>query len=308
MGEDASTHALTVCAVTANWNGLDDTVECVRSLLAQTHPLAAIIVVDNASQGEDADRLVERFGAAITVVRNPTNLGCAGGYNTGIDYVLSHFAPDYILAINNDVVAHHRMVAEMVGAAGCDPRTGIVGARIYYYDWHGRKDVVWSAGGTIHRWGLKIHRQRGDGAVDGPEFDEPRDLGWASGAAVLVTPAALRDGGYFNTWYFIGHEDVELCLKASAAGHRIVYAPQAKAWHKVGASARKVGVSYADPAAYYYLIRHTFPTHVYLYHLALFPLLIARWGILFLARSRDRAQLRRFITDMKRFVSHGGAA
>jgi GT2 family glycosyltransferase len=308
MSEAPSVRRVRVCAVTANWNGLEDTIECVRSLLAQTPPLAGIIVVDNASHGGDADRLVERFGTAITVLRNPTNLGCAGGYNTGIRHALSRFSPDYVLAINNDVVADPRMVAEMVGAAGRDPRIGIVGARIYYYDWHGRKDVVWSAGGTIHRWGLKIHRQRGNGAVDDPEFDEPRDLGWASGAAMLLTPAALRDGGYFNTWYFIGHEDVELCLKASAAGHGIVYAPRAKAWHKVGASAKKVGVSYADPAAYYYLIRHTFPMHVYLYHVALFPLLVARWGILFLVKSRDRAQLRRFITDMKRFVSHGGAA
>ena len=299
---DARDHVSRVCAVTANWNGLDDTIECVESLLAQTQPLTRIIVVDNASLDRDADRLVERFGTAITVLRNSTNLGCAGGYNTGIDYALSHLAPDYILAINNDVMADPKMVAEMVGATGGDPRVGIIGARIYYYDWHGRKDVIWSAGGTIHRWGLKLHRQRGDGAADGPEFDEPRDLDWASGAAVLLTPAALRDGGHFNTWYFIGHEDVELCLKASAAGHRIVYAPRAKAWHKVGASARKVGVSYADPAAYYYLIRHTFPTHVYLYHLALFPLLIARWGFLFLAKSRDRAQLRRFVTDMRRFV------
>jgi GT2 family glycosyltransferase len=308
MSEAPSGHGVRVCAVTANWNGLDDTIECVKSLLAQTHALAGIIVVDNASKGGDADRLVERFGSAITVVRNSTNLGCAGGYNTGINYAMSHLSPDFILAINNDVVADAAMVAEMVHATAQDPRIGLVGGRIYYYDWQGRKDVIWSAGGTIHRWGLKIHTQRGDGAADGPAFDAPRELDWASGAALLLTPAALRDGGFFNTWYFIGHEDVELCLKASAAGHRIVYAPHAKAWHKVGASAKKVGVSYADPAAYYYLIRHTFPTHVYLYHLALFPLLIARWGVLFLARSRDRAQLRRFVSDMKRFVSHAGAA
>jgi len=237
-----------VSAVTVNWNGLDDTIECVQSLLAQTHHLAEIIVVDNASDGDDAERLVERFGQAVTLVRNSTNLGCAGGYNSGV-HVTTQPAPDYILAMNNDVVAHPGMVAELVKVAQSDHTIGIVGPKIFYHQLNGRSDIIWSAGGTINRWGLKIHKQRGDGEEDRPEFDVPRDVDWTSGAAILLTPDAFKDGGEFNPWYFIGHEDIELCLKAGAAGHRIVYAPKARAWHKVGASSRKVGITYADPAA-----------------------------------------------------------
>jgi GT2 family glycosyltransferase len=295
----------TVIAVTINWNGLNDTIECVESLLAQTHRLAEIIVVDNASDGDDAGRIVELFGPAVTLIRNPSNLGCAGGYNSGIHSLAAHPAPDYILAVNNDVVADPDMVAEMVKLAQSDRTIGVVGPKIFYHDLNGRHDIIWSAGGAIHRWGLKFHTQRGDGEEDGPEFSAARDVDWTSGAAVLMTPTAFKDGGEFNTWYFIGHEDIELCLKAGAAGHRIVYAPRARAWHQVGASAKKVGITYADPAAYFYLIKHTSPTYVYLYHLALFPALLARWGVLYLAKSRDRAQLRRFLADMRRLVSRG---
>ncbi len=292
-----------VSAVTVNWNGLPDTIACVQSLLSQSVRLAKIVVVDNGSEGNDAEMLLSRFGAQVTVVRNIENLGCAGGYNSGIHHLLGQGAPDYILVINNDVVAHPDMVAHLVQSMQSDPTIGIVGPKIFYHDRGGRQDIIWSAGGTINRWGLKLHAQRGDGAEEATEFDQPCDVDWVSGAAALLTPSALRDADFFNTWYFIGHEDIELCLKASAAGHRIRYEPRARAWHKVGASAKKVGITYADPAAYFYLIRHTFPTYVYVYHLALLPFLLARWGLLYLAGRRDPAQLRRFLKDLRRFAS-----
>ena len=80
-------------------------------------------------------------------------------------------ATDYILILNNDIVTHHDMVAQLVKSGQSDHAIGIVGPKIYYDDWNGRKDVIWSAGGTIHQWGLKLHTQRGDGEDDGPEFD-----------------------------------------------------------------------------------------------------------------------------------------
>ena len=159
----------TVIAVTVNWNGLNDTIECVNSLLSQTHALAEVVVVDNASDGDDADRLIAQFGPAVTIVRNSSNLGCAGGYNSGIHSLAVHPAPDYILAVNNDVVAAPDMVAELVNVAQSDRAIGIVGPKIFYHDLNGRRDVIWSAGGAIHRWGLKFHTQRGDGEEDGPE-------------------------------------------------------------------------------------------------------------------------------------------
>ena len=292
-----------VAVITVNWNGLSDTRECLDSLRNQTYQNIDVTVVDNGSDGDDAERISEAYGDFVTVVCTGTNLGCAGGYNAGIQHVLTLVHPDYFVIINNDVTADKDMVKTLVETATSHPASGIVGPKIYYKDHHGRSDVLWSAGGDIQRWGLKIHRQLGDGAPDCGQFDAEREVDWISGAAMLFTPEVLGDAGYFNTWYFIGHEDIEFCLKATAAGHAITYAPRARAWHEVGASARKLNITYADPGAYYYLIRHTFPTHVYLYHLALFPLLLARWTVLYVARCRDPRALRRFFHDLRGFVT-----
>ncbi|MBN1855932.1 MAG: glycosyltransferase family 2 protein [Dehalococcoidia bacterium] len=292
-----------VAAITVNWNGLSDTRECLDSLKNQTYQNLIVVVVDNASDGDDAERISEAYGDFVTVVRTNTNLGCAGGYNTGIRHVSTLMNPDYFIVINNDVTADQNMVKTLVETAALHPAAGVIGPKIFYKDYHGRSDVIWSAGGTINRWALKIHRQLGDGIVDCADFNNEREVDWVSGAAMLFTPEVLHDAGYFNTWYFIGHEDIEFCLKATATGHMVTYAPRARAWHEVGASARKLSITYTDPGAYFYLIRQTFPRYVYMYHLALFPLLLARWTVLYIARSRDRNALRRFLRDLRRFLS-----
>lgn len=294
-----------VAVITVNWNGLSDTRECLDSLKNQTYQNLRIVVVDNASDGDDAERISEAYGDVVTVVRTHTNLGCAGGYNTGIRHVLAGMAPDYFIILNNDVTADRDMVKMLVETAASHPAAGIVGPRIFYKNYHGRSDVIWSAGGTISRWGLKIHKQLGDGCVDSSDFNNEREVDWVSGAAMLFTTEVLADAGYFNTWYFIGHEDIEFCLKATTAGHVVMYAPHARAWHEVGASARKLNITYTDPGAYFYLIRQTFPAYIYIYHLALFPLLLARWTVLYVTRSRDPGALRRFLRDLRRFVTGG---
>ncbi len=292
-----------VGAITVNWNGLSDTLECLDSLRNQTYRNLHVVVVDNCSEGNEAERIREAHGDFATVIRTERNLGSAGGFNAGIKHMLTRARPDYFLIVNNDISADVDMVERLVETMRSHPETGIVGPKIYYKDYHGRSDVLWSAGGVINRWGLKIHRQLGQGADDRAEFNSEREVDWISGAAFLFTHEVLRDVGYLNTWYFVGHEDIEFCLKATAAGHRVVYAPRARAWHAVGASARKLSITYADPGAYYYLIRRVFPTHVYLYHLALFPLLLARWGILFAIRIRNAGALRRFAGDLRGFVT-----
>ena len=291
-----------VSVVTVNWNGVDDTIECVLSLQRQTYPNFDITVVDNGSDGDDPSILESLFGTSISVVRNTTNLGCGGGYNSGVRRVLRHEAPDYVLIMNNDMVADSHMVEELVNAASADEDIGIVGAKVYYYDCGGRSDIVWSAGGEIRRWGSKIHRRRGDGKMDATEYQSVRRVDWVSGAALLFRPQVITQAGSFNARHMVGYEDIQFCLRASAAGYGVLFAPSARAWHKVGASASKLHINSTNPSAYYELVRECFPRHVYVYHLSLFPLLLCKWALLYVLRSRDREALRRFLRDLRVFV------
>jgi GT2 family glycosyltransferase len=77
-----------VSIIILNWNGLEDTVECLESLKKITYPNYAVIVVDNGSTGNDARVLREKFDDYIHLIENDKNtfafLGCSPGFSLAI--------------------------------------------------------------------------------------------------------------------------------------------------------------------------------------------------------------------------------
>ena len=293
-----------VSIITLNWNGLEDTRECLESLKKVTYPNHEVIVVDNCSEGNDAQILEEEFGDYVRVIRNEKNYGFGEGCNTGIRYVLKRSHPKYILLINNDVVVQPDFLDELVKVGEDDPQVGIVGPKIYYYDYDGRNDVIWSAGGRVRWWALRINPQIGDTDDDTAKYQATTSVDWITGAVMMFKACLTEEVGLLDARYFIGHEDIDYCLKVRKRGYKVVYVPGARAWHKVGASAKKAHISYANPSNDYYLIKQNFPSYVYVYHLLLLPLILCRWALLFLVKHRNRHTLRRFLSDFAMFVFH----
>lgn len=50
-----------VCAVVTNWNGFDDTRECVNSVLHSSYDNLSVVIVDNGSTDNSATLLADRF-------------------------------------------------------------------------------------------------------------------------------------------------------------------------------------------------------------------------------------------------------
>ena len=120
-----------VSIIILNWNGLNDTVECLESLDKVTYPDYQVIVVDNGSTGGDARTLRERFGDYVHIIENDKNYGYTGGVNIGIKYALNNLAADYILLLNNDTIVDPEFLTKMVELAESDNSIGIVGAGVY---------------------------------------------------------------------------------------------------------------------------------------------------------------------------------
>ena len=78
-----------VSIITINWNGKEDTAECVNSLLELEYPNYEIVVVDNGSTDGSAESFKKTF-PDITLIENKENLGYALGFNTGIVTFLSY--------------------------------------------------------------------------------------------------------------------------------------------------------------------------------------------------------------------------
>src|SRR5574340_1007173 len=72
-----------VAVVVLNWNGTDDTLQCLDSLMRITYPRCEIVVVDNGSRPSPRQRVATGF-PGVRYLETGLNLGYAGGNNVGI--------------------------------------------------------------------------------------------------------------------------------------------------------------------------------------------------------------------------------
>lgn len=234
-----------VMIVVLNWNRLADTLVCLESLSHLDCP-ACKLVVDNGSTDGSAAAIREQF-PDVAVVENGENLGFTGGNNVGLHLALEQGA-DYALLLNNDTEVAPDFLRLLVEAAEADPRIGVAGPTIYYYD---QPRVIWSAGGDVdwqrgQTWMVGLNEQ------DVGQFgEEPREAQFVTGCALLVRMKAVREAGDLDERFFMYYEDNEWCVRIARAGYRVVHVPRAKIWHKIRPDAQ------ADsPLIRYYMTRN----------------------------------------------------
>jgi GT2 family glycosyltransferase len=219
-----------VYAVITHWNALDDTSECVKSVLASSYDNVATVVVDNGSTDGSADTIEQNY-PQITMLRTGENGAITAAYNHGMQYALDHSA-DYVLMLNNDTVVEAQMITLLVNSAENDANVGVVTPKCYYFE---PPDVIWFAGGRRSRFdfgALDTH----EGERDASENSQPGEVDYAWASGMLFKRELLEKMGLFDTRFYLYYDDIDICVRAQQAGYRIWYEPQALMWHKVSFS------------------------------------------------------------------------
>ena len=225
-----------VSIIILNWNGLEDTIECLESLKKMTYSNYQTIVVDNGSEGNDVRVLKEKFGDYIHLIENDRNYGFAEGNNIGTRYALAHYNPDYILLLNNDTVVDPDFLNELVKVAENDAGIGILGPKLLF---HHEPTRIQSVGGKI-RWWTGETLLIGRNEVDNGQFNEIKEVDWIVGCALLARRTMIEAIGLIYPTYFSFFEESDWCVRCKKAGFTIVYVPNARVWHKGGQAAGRV--------------------------------------------------------------------
>lgn len=223
--------------VILNWNLPADTIACVESVLAGKTTPQKIILVDNNSTDQSVALFRQRFsglaGEPVVILQNSENLGFAGGVNTGIREALNRGAQS-ILLLNNDTIVADSMISSLLSAAVDQPRAGILGPLIYYYD---RPERVWRFADRQPRWPpLPVRMSDREITRSG---GKPFQVDYITACGMLIRRAVIVQAGLFDERYFMYFEDADFCRRARQAGFEIWCAPQAKMWHKVSLSGQK---------------------------------------------------------------------
>jgi GT2 family glycosyltransferase len=171
----------------------------------------------------------------LILIKNEENYGFAEGNNIGMRYALKALNLDYVLLLNNDTVVDKAFLSELINVAESDEWIGIVGPKIYYYDYKGRSDVINFTGADLNLRKLKEYRY-GCGEIDKGQLDKGREIDKIEGSAMLLKRKVLQETGLFDPDYFTYWEETDLCFRAAKKGFKSLYAPRAKIWHKQAAS------------------------------------------------------------------------
>ncbi|MBK7876460.1 MAG: glycosyltransferase family 2 protein [Planctomycetes bacterium] len=219
------THALRIQAVVANWNGGEENVDCVASLLAQGLAPKDVIFVDNGSTDGSLELVMRRF-PGLTVLRNDANLGFGEASNQGARLALDRGAEAVYFA-NNDTTLEPGVLERLARELAEHDELGIVGPRVLYKE---PKELVWCAGGML-TWRQNLSTLLGHREPDAPKWRERRDVDYVAGCSLLARSTTLLEVGLFDARFFAYMEDVDLCLRAKRAGWDVVILGEVCAWH-----------------------------------------------------------------------------
>lgn len=214
-----------VVAIVLNWCNEAESADCVESLLASDYEQLTVLITDNGSPDGSGDKLHARF-PEVPYLQTGSNLGYAAGNNRGIDWALSHGA-GYVLVINDDTLVDRGAVSRLMRTAA-DKGAAIVAPLIVYHD---RPDTIWYGGGYLSLVRALGAHERENQQV--PSDDHTREVSFVCGCCFLIGADVIRELGAFDESFFAYVEDVELSLRVSRRGYRMVYEPAARIHHRV---------------------------------------------------------------------------
>lgn len=225
---------MTIPIIILNWNGLSDTLECMKAILKQTHQDFCVYLVDNGSKDNDASVLKEHFGEnpKVQLIFNKENLGFTRGNNVLLHQLIQEDFK-YIALLNNDAIPNTDWLENLIRCAEKNS-AGMVGCKMVSYFHPKQLDNVG------HRM-LNTAEIIPIGFMEPIEdYNEPiENLGPCAGAC-LYSVEMLRHIGVFDEYFETGYEDAEIGVRANVLGYKTIYEPTAIVHHKISQSVDKI--------------------------------------------------------------------
>lgn len=217
--------------VILNWNGLQWLERFLPCVLEHTSGIARVVVADNAST-DGSVAWIRANAPAVHVIEMPVNNGFAGGYNMA----LAQVDAKYFVLLNSDVEVTPGWVSALRSHLEANPDMAACQPKMLSYKHHGRFEHAGAAGGFIDRNGYPFCRGRifDRTELDHGQYDDERDVFWATGACLMIRAEAFRSAGGFDASLFAHMEEIDLCWCLRRMGWRIGYTSAATVYHVGG--------------------------------------------------------------------------
>ncbi|MBQ8336755.1 MAG: glycosyltransferase [Bacteroidaceae bacterium] len=235
-----------------NWNGSNDTVECLRSLQAMSYDDYFVVVGDNGS-GDDSISVIGDYCRSSSVDFKQVTFGdicdfipvkrsvilydlCKNnGFSRGNNLLLRfsrHFNPEYFLLLNNDTIVTPDFLSRLLEFRNVNKGYKVLTPLILY---NKNRELVWNAGGKLFLGFRKYYyaNKRKDSVIE----KSHKNITFVTGCALFFSPDILDEqGNVFTEKFFFGEEDFEFSLRMKRNGVKMACVVNSVIYHKVGSS------------------------------------------------------------------------
>jgi len=216
--------------VILNWNGKGFLERFLPNVLLHSKS-AEVIVADNCSQ-DDSVSFLKRNYPQVRLIQNSSNGGFAKGYNDALNGVEA----EYFVLLNSDVEVGPDWIEPVIALMDSDSKIAAAQPKILSYSHRNRFEYAGAAGGFIDKFGYPFCRGRIFDSFenDHGQYDDTREVHWATGACLFVRADAYREAGGLDEDFFAHMEEIDLCWRLKNKGYKVMYCSDSTVFH-VGA-------------------------------------------------------------------------
>lgn len=246
MRENSRAQQPSVAILIVNYNGIEDTIECVKSLHEIEYTNYKIFVIENGSTHKPTKEQVDYLKEKTTYLETNKNLGFSGGNNVGIvEAIKAGF--DYVLLLNNDTTVQPDFLNILINAAKEKTNVGAVSGKITFYS---KPGYLWYGGGHLdEKYGGGSHERWNE--PNPADTGEIREVTFITGCLMLIPAEVFKNIGLLSEEYFLYAEDTDFCCRVIKAGYKLWFCENTLICHKVSAS-----TGAGSAMTQYYMVRN----------------------------------------------------
>jgi len=208
-----------ISIIIINYNAGDYLINCVNSILKSNYLNYEILIVDNNSTDQSYLKC-KKMNDRIKIFENKKNLGYCEGNNIGIKLAKGEF----IIILNPDTIVEPNWINGLLKSYK-DFGDGLYQPKILAFE----DNLFESAGNMIQLFGYGFSKARG--IKDIGQYDEPHEIGFASGACLFTKTEIIKKIGLFDPFIFLYLDDLDLGWRAQQLGIKSYYVPNITILH-----------------------------------------------------------------------------